>query len=261
MKSLTYIIGIIVLACLVASTAFSAYFHEGEKDAPQFLLAYPDKAGTKLDQCTLCHSGGTVGKTKMGSCTWCHYITNYGKDRSKNSLTTNQFGKDYLANGRNAAAFGKISNIDSDGDTYLNNVEISAITYPGDPLDYPGLKQPPQKVYSKQMLESLTQHTQFFLMNANRTTDYYAEYSGVPLRVLLNDAGIALQDKVLPNGTVVKKATSVTVFSPDGFSVTYSLYYDPASPSLYPIYDKDFQYPTGIYYYDSQADTLLDNII
>ena len=43
----------------MASFAPAAYHHAGEADAPIFLLAYPNKAGTKLDSCSLCHSGGS----------------------------------------------------------------------------------------------------------------------------------------------------------------------------------------------------------
>ena len=51
--------GILVLLVLLwSTTGFAAYHHEGEKDAGKFLTAYPAKAGTKLDNCALCHAGG-----------------------------------------------------------------------------------------------------------------------------------------------------------------------------------------------------------
>ena len=77
--------GIVLAGTLfLSSIVWSAYHHMGEADAPKFLSVYPNKAGTKLDQCTLCHSGGSYvsgGKTVvMGSCQWCHY--KYGYDKS-----------------------------------------------------------------------------------------------------------------------------------------------------------------------------------
>ena len=63
---------------LMASPGYSAYNHPGEADSPNFLAVYPEKAGTKLDSCALCHTGGQYENNKgqlvsMGSCQWCHY--------------------------------------------------------------------------------------------------------------------------------------------------------------------------------------------
>ncbi|HEY9162487.1 MAG TPA: GEGP motif-containing diheme protein [Desulfomonilia bacterium] len=247
--------GLIIVFIMAATSAFAAYHHEGEKDAPQFLLAYPDIAGTKLDQCQLCHTGGTYKGSQMGSCQYCHAITNYGRISGQGDNTLNQYGRDYRNYGRNAAAVFAIDALDSDGDSYTNTVEINNMegsekrpTYPGNAADYPGLIDPPQKVYTKDMLGKLRQHTQFMLQNANRSVDFYAEYTGVSLRVLLNDAGI------------LQTATGVTVYSPDGFAMSYSLYNNESS-GLYPVYDKDYKYPPSIYYYNSQADASLETII
>ena len=63
-----------------------------------FRTVYPDKVGTKLDSCTLCHSGGsyTSGSppktTTLGSCQWCHY--KYGYDASGNAVDANDWIKD-----------------------------------------------------------------------------------------------------------------------------------------------------------------------
>jgi len=250
------ILGFILTTLGAPTIAMAAYHHEGEKDAPEFLKAYPQMASTKLDQCQLCHQGGTDSSgNQMGSCQWCHYVTEYGHKSGLGAQTTNQYGKDYLSNGRNAAACVLIQGIDSDGDGYLNITEINNVdgsvlkpTFPGDPNDYPGLLDPPQKVYTKQMLETFKQHTQFMLENANRSVDFYAEYSGVPVRAILNDAGI------LPT------ATKVTVYSPDGFAMDYSLYYTD-EVSLYPVYDKTYKYPPAMYYYNAQADNAIETIL
>lgn len=102
---------VVVILILCAATAFSAYHHEGERDSANFSQVYPDKAGTKLDQCALCHSGGKYEKsegkfTSLGSCQWCHY--SYGYDAKGNILDTmNAYGKAYHDNGRNADAVKK----------------------------------------------------------------------------------------------------------------------------------------------------------
>ena len=82
----------------------SAYHHMGEIDSGIFLTVYPEKAGTKLDNCNTCHSGGsyvnTTGKTvALGSCQWCHY--KYGYDASGDiNETLNAYGKAYKNAGR-----------------------------------------------------------------------------------------------------------------------------------------------------------------
>ena len=52
-----------VVFCCIAGTALvasAAYHHAGsaDTDAGNFLRVYPDKAGTKLDNCATCHGGG-----------------------------------------------------------------------------------------------------------------------------------------------------------------------------------------------------------
>lgn len=69
---------------------------------------YYNTAGTKLDSCNTCHtsSGGTL----------------------------NSYGRAYLVSGRN---FASIESLDSDKDGFTNLQEIKALTFPGDPNDYP----------------------------------------------------------------------------------------------------------------------------
>lgn len=240
---MTMCLALVTLGIVTAS--FSAYHHEGEKDSPNFLLAYPDKAGTKLDQCALCHSGGSYvqsGKTvTLGSCQWCHYT--YGYDGHGNIMDTlNTYGKDYLYQGRNEAALHAIESLDSDSDTYSNIQEIQANRYPGDPTDDPNKVIAPYRVYSKAQLEAMPQHTQFLLMNASRQIDNYAEYSGVTLGGLLLNAGMH------------PSATGITVYSPDGWSQYHPLYEDP-EPEFYHVFGT---YPQSVYYYNAQADRALN---
>ncbi|MGA1796463.1 MAG: GEGP motif-containing diheme protein [bacterium] len=232
----------IVAALLVSSTAFSAYHHEGEMDSDNFLAAYPEKTGTKLDHCALCHSGGTYIDAKsqevsLGSCQWCHY--SYGYDGSGNiAYTLNNFGKDYYFNGRDALAIGKIDNFDSDGDGYSNKAEIQADRFPGNAKDDPSKKIAPSRVYTRADLEAMPQHTQFLLMNTSRSGDFYAEYSGVSMEYLLEDAGIS------------DSATGILVYAPDGWSNYHPLDAEP-DPELYHV---NGVYPAASFHYDEEAD-------
>lgn len=231
---------------LAASLAFAAYHHEGEMDAAKFLEVYPDKAGTKLDHCALCHSGGQYERREdqwvsLGSCQWCHY--SYGYDGSGNIVDTlNQYGKDYFTYGRDAGAVRAIDELDSDGDGYANKAEIEANRFPGNAGDDPSLKTAPSKVYSRADLEKFTPHTQFLLMNTSRSGDFYAQYTGVPLETLLKDAGI------------LDSATGVTVYAADGWSQYHPLEYDPTAE----MYHINGTYPEATYQYDPSAEQWCD---
>lgn len=235
-----------LLLSLIAGYAYAAYHHEGEIDSSHFLAAYPDKAGTKLDHCSLCHSGGSYESSSgslvsLGSCQWCHYT--YGYDGSGNIVDTlNDYGKDYLLNGRSEAAVQTIASIDSDGDGFTNAAEITANRFPGNAGDDPTKVVAPYRVLTKAQLEAMPQHTQFMLMNASRQTDNYSEYTGVPVATLLAEAGIS------------QNATGITVYAPDGWSCYHPLNADP-DPELYHV---NGVYPASAYYYDAQADTALN---
>ena len=246
MKKGRIISALTLLVILIGSSVFAAYHHEGEQDADKFLEVYPDKAGTKLDHCALCHSGGQYEKkpdvwVSLGSCQWCHY--SYGYDGSGNiGDTMNPYGLDYFANGRSAAAITAIEGDDSDGDGYTNIEEITADRFPGDPNDDPSKIIAPSRVYTKAELEAMTPHTQFMLMNASRQTDDYVEYTGVPVQDLLLDAGI------------LNSATGIVVYAPDGWSNYHPLEEDP-EPELYHV---GGIYPEAAYHYDEQADIALN---
>ncbi len=240
--------GVAVFAVLLlcSSVAFTAYHHEGEMDSGNFLEAYPDKTGTKLDHCATCHTGGQYEKyegkwVSLGSCQWCHY--SYGYDGSGNIVDTlNQYGVDYFANGRDADAVIAIEEMDSDGDGFTNIEEIDADRFPGNIDDDPTKVPAPYKVYTKAELEAFAPHTQFLLMNTSRSGDFYAEYTGVPLDDLLADAGI------------LDSATGITVYAPDGWSQYHPLEYDP-EPEMYHVYGT---YPEATFQYDPEAEEWCD---
>ncbi|MDB9822318.1 hypothetical protein OAC89_01285 [Deltaproteobacteria bacterium] len=231
-----------LLISLAASVVFSGYHHMGEKDVAQFLKAYPDKEKTKLDSCALCHTGGQYEKrpgvaVSLGSCQWCHY--KYGYDGSGNIIDTlNSYGRDYLANGRNAVSVCAIDSKDSDGDGHTNEAEIKAVSFPGNKGDDPGKQVAPFRIYTRQQLDELPQHTQFLLMNSSKSGDFYAEYEGVALETLLRDAGLT------------DNASGIRVYSPDGWSQYHPLEADP-DPALYHVFGT---YPSATYQYDVQAD-------
>jgi hypothetical protein len=240
-KRWVFVLGFLAAMGFTFSLAFSAYHHMGEQDAPRFLAVHPEKAGTKLDNCALCHSGGSYtsgGKTTtLGSCQWCHY--KYGYDKSGDiRATLNPYGKAYSDAGRTEQAIRDIESLDSDGDGFGNAVEIAANRYPGDASDDPTKVLAPSHVYTKAQLEAMPQHTQFMLMNTTKSGDFYAEYSGVPIQDLLVRVGI------------VPSANRILVFSPDGFAQTHPLEAD-SNPSNYHV---NGSYPSAIYYYDAQAD-------
>ncbi|MDY6988960.1 MAG: GEGP motif-containing diheme protein [Thermodesulfobacteriota bacterium] len=242
MKKTIVAFGSILLVGLMTSVAFCAYHHEGEEDAAKFLEAYPDKAGTKLDHCALCHSGGQYEKkpdvwVTLGSCQWCHY--SYGYDGSGNlGGTMNSYGLDYLSEGRSPAAVTAIENEDSDEDGYSNIAEITANRFPGDPDDDPSQVVASYRLYTKAQLEAMPSHTQFMLMNASRQPDDYVEYTGVPVEDLLDDAGI------------FETATGITVIAPDGWSNYHPLELD-EEPELYHVKGT---YPQASFYYHDDAD-------
>jgi hypothetical protein len=241
LKKLIVIKGI-MLIFLTASAAFSGYHHMGEEDSAQFLKIYPDKAKTKLDSCGLCHSGGQYEKrpgmfVSLGSCQYCHL--RYGYDGIGNiDDTLNPYGRDYLNNGRDEASIKAIDSKDSDGDGFTNRLEILAVRFPGSKNDDPTKKTAPSRVYIREQLEALPQHTQFILMNSSKSGDFYAEYKGVTLETLLNDVGI------------LDSATGIRVYSPDGWSQYHPLEPDP-DPSLYHVFGT---YPSSVYQYNIQAD-------
>ena len=227
---------------LFSGMTMGAYHHTGEADSPNFVAAYPGCEGTKLDSCSLCHCGGEYEKkpgkwVTVGSCQWCYWEEVYGYHGTGDiELTLNNFGKDYQDNGRNAAAFPAIENIDSDGDGYNNKAEIDTLHYPGDAGDDPTKIPAPRVTYSMSDLESLPSHTEFLLMKASRQDDSYTEYQGVTIAELLNDIGI------------LDSASSVTVFAPDGYSYTYDFY---PGGDYYYVYGT---YPQAQFYYDTEAD-------
>ncbi len=254
MRTQKLVILVITLMLIPGGLLFAAYHHMGERDSEKFLDAYPEMAGTKLDHCALCHSGGSYENNRgrmvtLGSCQWCHY--SYGYDGSGDIADTmNQYGNDFKSYGRNVTAVMDIADMDSDGDGYTNAEEIAAGTYPGNADDHPDLTVAPYRIYTLAQLEEMGRHTQFMLMNASRSDDAYVEYTGVPVRDVLDDAGI------------LSSATEIIAYAPDGWAQTHPLEYE-AGDEMYHVYGnmpgQTYQYPPATYYYDEEADLALNS--
>ena len=67
----------------------------------------------------------------IATCALCHIDPAGGGPR-------NSYGTAFENTGRNALAFRVIENLDSDGDTFSNIAEITALTFPGNALSFPG---------------------------------------------------------------------------------------------------------------------------
>jgi len=228
----------VLLMLLYVSSIMAAYSaHQNNQDINNFLTVYPFAKSTKLDDCALCHKGGTIGKNTYGSCDYCHHTYGLQPPHGDILLTLNPYGLAYDNAGRSQNALVSIQGSDSDGDGYTNIAEINALTFPGDPKDYPGLIPAPAIVMNQERILQLPDYSEFLLLNASKDPDWYARYRGVKIIDLLWYAGIR------------PDATGITVFAPDGFSKYFPI--DVPDPQTDPSkiqYDVLGPYPYGTYY-------------
>ncbi len=78
------------------------------RDMARMRTTYPHLVSSRLDSCLVCHPAG--------------------------SWSLNPYGQDFASAGSNFAA---IEPLDSDADGFSNREEILALTFPGDPSDFP----------------------------------------------------------------------------------------------------------------------------
>jgi hypothetical protein len=195
--------------------------HKKGADSQAILLRYPQAAGTRLDDCQICHRGGPRGtdaEREYSPCSYCHLLV-YPNSRYKTGVpknyeeTLNPFGLAYKKAGRGVAALAAIESQDSDGDGTPNAVEIQALCFPGDSDSLPGQALAPTVRFTWDDLRKLPARRQFQLMNTTKeSTDDYVTFTGIALLDVLKAAGIDLQG-----------ATGVTVFAPDGYSIDVTL--------------------------------------
>lgn len=247
MRSVKTLMTIGLILSLAIPPALAGYHHGGDTDSDVFRAVYPATAGTKLDNCAACHTGGRYEKypgsgkwVTLGSCQWCHY--SYGYDQSGNiDDTLNSYGRDFNIHGKDADALTNIENLDSDGDGFSNKDEILAIRYPGDETDDPTLVPAPYQVFDRAQMERWPGHEQLLLMNTHKSGDFYALYSGVTMGDLLDETGL------LPS------ATGIRVYAPDGWSQYHPLEPGP-EPLFYSVYGT---YPSATFHYDETADVAI----
>ncbi len=195
--------------------------HASDTDINNFVKAYPHTVGTRLDDCQTCHTGGEVtgdrGVVHANPCDYCHFVIHPPQGwtglPASFSETLNTYGAAYDDAGRDDPAIAAIATLDSDGDGYINSSEIEALRYPGDAGSYPGLELcPAVKVTMEELLE-MPSHTQFGLANTTKQQfDYYATYTGVKIKDLLDAVGVDLTG-----------ATSVDVMAPDGYARSFTI--------------------------------------
>jgi hypothetical protein len=212
--------GFAAVLTLAAVMGIAAYRTHAEPDSALFFKAYPQSLETRLDGCETCHvrikapaSGELKGKAViLSSCDSCHRITDHGH---KKGDTLTSFGQDYLKAGRNSAAFSVVAELDSDRDGFTNAAELDAKTNPGDPQSAPVKKLAPQIVLSFDDLvaKKIPSYEQTIFVNVSKSKDgdSYSNLKGFKLLDVLKAAGIS------------DKATSVDVFSLDGYSTTFSI--------------------------------------
>jgi hypothetical protein len=137
-------------------------------------------------------------------------------------------------------ALHNIESLNSDGDpkdVYTNIQEIQALTFPGNSSDYLGLIPAPAVGLNMERIQRLPDYSEFLLLNASKSQDFYARYRGIKVMDLLKYAGVS------------KNATQITVFAPDGFSMVFPI--DSPDPQTDPSkiqYDVMGPYPHGTYY-------------
>lgn len=223
------------LADQLSSRAYKG--HENDVDANNLVSIYPSILGTRLDDCHTCHAGEMEeGKVVSNACDNCHRLMLHGDEVGGYTFneTLNQFGLDYLNNGRNKDALKNIKDKDSDGDGFSNDEEILAQRYPGSDLSKPGQETAPLRTVSLDELKGMLSHEQFMLANTTKQQfDDYTTYKGVKVKDLFAALGIDLTG-----------ATGITVIAPDGYMKTI------------PIEQMDKVFPQPIFYSGLDIDTL-----
>lgn len=210
-KSLGFCVTVCLLLLLSIPVIAAYRAHGTDTDSNNFLAAYSSAAGTKLDNCYLCHTGGTVSGKSKDSCDYCHLTYGFTAPHGDITVTLNQFGKDYLQAGRSQAAFVTIASSDSDSDGFSNDAEIKAGRLPGDAQDNPDVAEAKSKIYSRAQLRALPRTNQFMAMDTAKAGDYYCTYSGVDVWTLLQNAGVR------------SDADTITVFAVDGYSKNFNI--------------------------------------
>ncbi len=216
----------------VSDTAASRAYkgHENEADGNALISAYPNLAGTRVDDCQTCHRRGSVTvvsssgeprSEERNPCDYCHLIPFPEPQRVTAGApggyrdTLNPYGLAYLAAGRSREAIESIASQDSDEDGFDNRAELLDGRYPGDPASRLGQPFAPTRTLTRGELAAMPAHRQVMLLNAStQKVDDYVLLIGVRLVDLLAAAGVDLESP---------QVTGVTVFAPDGYQKSFPL--------------------------------------
>jgi hypothetical protein len=210
----------LVLIGVCAGLGLAAYKGHHEKDMPVMLQAYPDIAGTALDDCAVCHKRGPAPvpgdpakrSAQVTACDYCHAdMLAKGLDARG---TLNSYGQAYLDAGRSEQALRGLESADSDGDGASNAQEIKDRTLPGDADDNKAAPTAPQRTLLLQDLQKrLPAYKVPLFMNVSKSPDgdRYDDLEGFLLLDVLIAAGMA------------DNAESVDVISVDGYAKTFSI--------------------------------------
>ena len=77
--------------------------------------------------------------------------------------------------------------------------------------DYPGVVEAPAVVFSREDLRQMPKTTEFFAIDTAKSGDFYANYGGVHMWTLLQEAGVR------------EDATDITVYAVDGYSKNFQI--------------------------------------
>jgi hypothetical protein len=217
-KRLISVTAFLVSTICLITASYSAYKgHADDSDINAILAAYPQLKGTAADSCATCHKAGQVAESSgpfrnENHCGYCHAI--HVKNKIDAAKTLNSYGADYFAVGRGIKAINAIAQKDSDGDGFLNDVELLKGTNPGVHGSNPSAPIAPSRIYTAAELRSLSPavHETVFLNTAhNKLGDSYNEYRGNNVNELLQAVGIS------------NNVESIDFISLDGFENSFTL--------------------------------------
>lgn len=202
---------LLLVACTHAPQPRAYRGHAVDMDSRALVRAWPQVAGTRLDDCRTCHAGWEGPEGPVDACDSCHLVGKEGGPASV-SDTLNPFGTAYLQAGRSTEALHILEDIDPDGDGHATLAEVEALRFPGDPHSHPGTPVAPSERFDRARLQGLPMVQSFLLVNHHtQPGDDYTWFEGVRLVDLLEAAGVDPMREDLQ---------SVTVFSVDGFART-----------------------------------------
>ena len=185
MKKGFLFIGPIVIWMMLASAGWCAYHHEGEQDAAKFLSVYPDKAGTKLDHCALCHIAGQYESNgKMVRVGIAVVPLHVWLCRQRQHLGHHEFLWESLP--RQWEKHTAITAIELWTPMETGTSTSKKLPPTGSRAMFPTIRagrRALSHLYQGSVGSPGEEHTQFLLMNTSRSGDYYAEYTGLPFRI------------------------------------------------------------------------------